>query len=542
MKRRLVFLAFLAVLFGGVQIGAPAQAAEGIALTIAFDGTGTGTVECEVGEGLAEPCAAQYPEGTELILVPSPDPDSEFTEFTGDCGPGECELTMDEGKSVTAIFDLAATLYPLTLKIKGTGKGTVECQTGSGPYEPCKAAYPEGTELTLAAEPDSNSEFEHFSGDGCEEECELTMDEPHTVSVFFVLIPPIPEYPLTVNIKGTGSGTVECEAQEGPEKCLLTYPEETELALLQEAAPGSEFAGWSGSGCSGTDGCVVTMTASKSVTATFNLVPPEFEYPLTVQRIGTGSGTVTSAPAGIDCGSDCTESFLEETKVTLTATPAPGSVFDHWTGGGCTGSGTCTTTMSTSRTAKAVFTAVGQRTLTISRAGTGRGTVTSSPAGIDCGQACEVGFGVGAKVTLTATAAAGSRFAGFSGACTGTGSCRVTMDEARAVTAAFEKVPNGWVRAAATAKVKAGMAMLRISCVGGGACKGKLKLLAKLGSGGKRVTIGTASFSLAPGASRTLRAPLSRKAKQTLSSAGKGLPARAAGTGVEARPVRLKLA
>ncbi len=541
--RRLAFLAVLAALCAGIQIGSPAQAADLFALTIAIEGTGTGTVECQVGDGPVEDCDAAYPEGTELRLIASEDPDSEFAGFSGDCGPDECELTMDDGKSVTATFELTATQYPLTLKIKGTGNGTVECQAGSGSFEPCKAAYPEGTELTLIAEPDSNSKFERFSGDGCEEEeCELMMDEPHTVSVFFVLIQPIPEHPLTVNIKGSGSGTVECEAQEGPEKCLLTYPEETELALLQKAAPGSEFTGWSGSGCSGTGACEVTMTASRSVTATFNLIPPGFEYPLTVERLGTGSGTVTSNPAGIDCGSDCSEPFFEGTKVTLTATPAPGSVFDHWTGGGCAGSGACTTTMSTSRTAKAVFTAVGRRTLTISRTGTGKGTVTSSPAGIDCGQACEVGFGVGTKVTLTATAAAGSRFAGFSGACTGTGSCRVTLDQARGVTAAFERVPNGVVRVAATAKVKAGKAMLKVSCAGGGACKGKLKLLARIGPGGKRVTIGTASFSVASDASKTLRIGLVRKAEQTLSRRETGLAARVSGGGVEGRQVRLKIA
>jgi hypothetical protein len=151
-----------------------------------------------------------------------------------------------------------------------------------------------------------------------------------------------------------------------------------------------------------------------------------------------------------------------------------------------------------------------------------------------------VGFGVGTKVTLTAAAAAGSRFAGFSGACTGTGSCRVTMDEARDVTATFEKVPNGAARAAARAKVKAGKALLRLSCAGEGACKGKLKLLARVGPGGKRVTIGTASFSVAPDASRTLRIGLIRRAKQMLSRSETGVAARVSGTGVEGRQVRLK--
>jgi hypothetical protein len=53
---------------------------------------------------------------------------------------------------------------------------------------------------------------------------------------------------------------------------------------------------------------------------------------LTVNRAGAGTGTVTSDPAGIDCGADCTEWYGPETQVTLTATPDAGSVFAGWSG------------------------------------------------------------------------------------------------------------------------------------------------------------------------------------------------------------------
>jgi aryl-phospho-beta-D-glucosidase BglC (GH1 family) len=75
--------------------------------------------------------------------------------------------------------------------------------------------------------------------------------------------------------------------------------------------------------------------------------------------------------------------------------------------------------------------------LTVTRAGTGSGTVTSSPAGISCGATCSASFASGASVTLTASAASGSTFAGWSGACTGTGACTVPMTAAKSVTATF---------------------------------------------------------------------------------------------------------
>ena len=76
-------------------------------------------------------------------------------------------------------------------------------------------------------------------------------------------------------------------------------------------------------------------------------------------------------------------------------------------------------------------------TLTVTLAGSGTGRVTSSPTGIDCGADCSENYDSGTIVTLKATAAAASRFGGWSGACTGSGDCVVTMSAARSVTATF---------------------------------------------------------------------------------------------------------
>lgn len=78
--------------------------------------------------------------------------------------------------------------------------------------------------------------------------------------------------------------------------------------------------------------------------------------------------------------------------------------------------------------------------LSISKSGTGTGSVTSSPASISCGATCGSTFATGSMVTLAATADPGSTFAGWSGACSGTGPCTITMNANKTVTATFNSL------------------------------------------------------------------------------------------------------
>jgi hypothetical protein len=79
------------------------------------------------------------------------------------------------------------------------------------------------------------------------------------------------------------------------------------------------------------------------------------------------------------------------------------------------------------------------RTLTVAKRGSGTGSVVSRPAGIKCGSGCTAQFQDGAVVVLSATPSRGSRFTGWSGDCTGTGSCTLTMGAGHSVTAAFSR-------------------------------------------------------------------------------------------------------
>jgi hypothetical protein len=137
------------------------------------------------------------------------------------------------------------------------------------------------------------------------------------------------------------------------------------------------------------------------------------EASLSVTKTGTGTGRVTSVPAGIDCGADCTESVPEGTSVTFFVQPDSGSVFSGWSGVVCSGTGTCQVVASGAMSVTATFT---RQTFPLTVSVTGSGRVTSQPAGIDCGTDCAEGFAAGTSVSLTAVPAAGSVFAGWGGA------------------------------------------------------------------------------------------------------------------------------
>src|SRR4030095_10725524 len=111
----------------------------------------------------------------------------------------------------------------------------------------------------------------------------------------------------------------------------------------------SPSAGWCVR-CGGPGGCAVPVSAATSVTATFNLLP----MTLSVTKSGAGSGTVTSTPAGIICGTACSQSFTPARAVTPPATPAAASSFAGWSGA-CSGTGSCAVTVNAPSTVTATF-------------------------------------------------------------------------------------------------------------------------------------------------------------------------------------------
>jgi hypothetical protein len=166
-------------------------------------------------------------------------------------------------------------------------------------------------------------------------------------------------------------------------------------------------------------------------------------FSVSVTLAGAGTGTVTSSPAGINCGSTCSTSVLAGTVVTLTANPAAGTIFAGWSGA-CSGTSTCVITADANANVTATFGQIFP--LTVSETGPGAGQVTSTPPGINCSPTsnqCSSTFNAGATVTLTASASSGSSFTGWSGGgCSGTGICVVTISAATNVTAGFALLPT----------------------------------------------------------------------------------------------------
>ena len=236
-------------------------------------------------------------------------------------------------------------------------------------------------------------------------------------------------FTLTVGTAGDGSGSIT-SSPPGivcGNDCSENFGENNTVTLTAIPLSNSFFVGWSGA-CGGTNPvCDVLMDTNKTATATFD----KRTFTLTVSN--TGGGTVFSIPSGISCGADCSEAFLPDTKVTLTALTQGGATFAGW-GGDCSGTAPCELTMDAHKNVSATFTFP----LVVQKSGTGNGTVTST-SGINCGGNCSQDLVANTMTTLTATPDGTSSFQGWSGACTGTAPCTVTMDAAKTVGAFFKR-------------------------------------------------------------------------------------------------------
>ena len=368
----------------------------------------------------------------------------------------------------------AATTYALQVTRTGAGaaQGTVTSNLpGIQCGVVCEAPFASGATVTLSASAPAGTAFSGWGGacTGAAPTCTLAMSQVRSVTAAFT--PTQQTLTLTVDRGATSAaGSVSsAPAAAGlpcstpatvgtpSSTCTANFPFESTVTLMASPAAGSLFAGWGGE-CAGTAStCTVAMTAARSVTATF--APAPSKYRLTVQLSrGTpdATGSVESSPEGIDCtvpakarddDNRCSATFRRGARVMLKASAERDSVFLGW-GGDCTGTAlTCSVSMSEARTVTATFARVHPLRLTVEKKRAGSsGQVSSSPDGLSCATArsgmadtrCPASFVSGTLVQLTANPAPGTRFVGWTGACSGSArTCTVSMSEARSTTAIF---------------------------------------------------------------------------------------------------------
>ncbi len=250
-------------------------------LNVIKAGTGDGTVVSNPAGIECDPtCSADFPAGT-VVLKASPDNESLFVSWKG-CDVGgangrECKVTgtANQIKNVTATFTRA---YDVSVSRKGTGLGKVGSSPGGvlclSNCSSTSAKFKELTNVTLTATPSKHFTFTGWSGD-CSGTGTCVLSSLEADKSAEAEFTEVAKFDLTVTKSGGGQGTVK--AKQAGINCGATcstmaakyYEGEVIELLVPTPGKGSTFGGWSGSGCSGTGTCLVTMSGAKSVNAEF---------------------------------------------------------------------------------------------------------------------------------------------------------------------------------------------------------------------------------------------------------------------------------
>lgn len=242
---------------------------------------------------------------------------------------------------------------------------------------------------------------------------------------------------LQVTVDGQGTVTSAPAAIDCPGACSKSGKLGERISLTATPAAGWSFQSWSGA-CGGTAKTVsVTLSGVKTCGATF-IKNGSIERLLAIDA-PTG-GSVTSAPGGIACPSDCEASFPKGAAVTLTATADENHRFKNWASCSIATTATITVTLDDAVTCKAVFEETSLVTISV----VGPGRVTSTPTGIDCPGVCAARMPHG-TLSVKAKADESARFVGWSGRCSGANllvSFVVSASGSNECTATFEPIPT----------------------------------------------------------------------------------------------------
>ena len=326
-------------------------------LTISTTGTGSGTTSGAGSYNYEQTASVSATAGTGSAFGGWSGPDAT------NCTSGS--VVMNANKSCTASFTLNS--YILALATAGSGSGTVG---GAGTY-----FFGASAAVTAMADPDSTfSGWSGTAGSECAAGSVLMVADKSCIATFT-----LNTYTLSIATAGTGSGAVSGTG---------TYNSGETAAVSATADSGSTFSGWTGPDAAACGSGTVTMNADKSCIATFMLDT----HTLTITTSGSGSGTL-SGGGSYDYGATAL----------VSATAHTGSTFSGWSGPDAAECAVGSVVMNADKSCTATFALIAY-TLTIDTVGTGSGAVSGDGS-----------YDYGATATVSAIAAAGSSFDGWSG-------------------------------------------------------------------------------------------------------------------------------
>lgn len=330
------------------------------------------------------------PAGWELTSIVCDDANS-----SGSLVTNTATFHLEAGETITCTF---TNWQNHTLTVNTNGSGSVTAVPNQTTFR-----HGETVELTATANPGWT--FSDWSGDASSSNnpISLTMDSDKTVNANFTQ----DEYTLTVNVVGSGSVTVDPD--------LATYHYGDAVTLTAVTIPGWAFSDWSGDVTSAINPLVLTMTGSKTITATF--MAGEFTLGLDV----VGNGAITAVPDKVI--------YNGGEVVDLTAVADPGWTFSDWSGDVISTSNPVSLTMDSNKIVTATFTQ-NEYTLSVNTAGSGSGSVTINPD--------QATYHYGDEVVLTAVANPGTTFSDWSGdVISASNPVTLTITGNQAITATF---------------------------------------------------------------------------------------------------------
>jgi hypothetical protein len=323
------------------------------------------------------------------------------------------------------------------LAVQAHGSGVLASSDGAiSCGSTCIHLYPNGSTVQLTATAGAGASFTQWLGAcaGQSNPCSVTVGSYTAASADFAS-------QVTVSVAGSGAVTsspagINCPAGS----CSAMFPARSLVTLTATAVSGNPFNGWGGN-CSGTAAtCSLVIDAANSATAQFGGLTT-----LSIAIAGQGGQQISSSPAGINCGSNCTAGFALGTVVKLSAAFSEDSYVENWGVAACAASAsTCSITLDADTSI--VVSVAPKLSMPVDVTGAGAGSVaisaasqTPAPPTKTCSSSCTYPYQPGVALTIVASPNSNSTFAGWSGACKGTSSsCTFTPGASSSVTAAFD--------------------------------------------------------------------------------------------------------